>query len=113
MSLFLGENDWRELNDRGMNFIPTAGDTKHSGNALRSWHPDFWSGFARRGTVVPGGECVKKTARICKFLATFKVPVPGVSAMLLRSIPLSPAPTGGSSPGAEFLLCGTGTITRD
>jgi hypothetical protein len=39
--------------------------------SFATWHPNFWSGFARRGTVVPGGECVKKTAQNCKFSAQF------------------------------------------
>jgi len=36
---FLGVGDGRELNDRGMNFIPTAGDTKLGGNELRFLAP--------------------------------------------------------------------------
>jgi len=48
---FLGVLNGRELNDRGMSFIPTSGEARRGGNAIRSWHPDLWSGFARRGTV--------------------------------------------------------------
>ena len=36
---FLGVNNGRELNDRGMNFIPTSGYTKRGGNALRYLAP--------------------------------------------------------------------------
>src|SRR6188472_4555115 len=71
---FLGVSNWRELNDRGMNFIPTSGDAKLGGNELRHLAPRFWSGFARRDTVVPGGECVKKTAENCKFPAKLRGP---------------------------------------
>jgi hypothetical protein len=68
---FLGVSIWRELNDRGMNFIPTWETRNSVETSFAAWHPDFWSGFARRGTVVPGGECVKKTAGNCKFPAEF------------------------------------------
>src|ERR1041384_8877736 len=68
---FLGVVNGRELNGRGMNFIPTSGNATRGGNAYRSWHPDLWSGFARRGTVVPGGEGVKKTAKKRRFSAHF------------------------------------------
>jgi hypothetical protein len=86
---FLGVGDGRELNDRGMNFIPTSGNAKRGGNALRSWHPDFWSGFARRGTVVPDGECVKKTAENWPFSAGFYLVDLG-SARALPSLPPLP-----------------------
>jgi hypothetical protein len=36
---FLGVSIWRELNDRGMNFIPTSGDAKLGGNELRHLAP--------------------------------------------------------------------------
>ncbi len=36
---FRGVSDWRELNDRGMNFIPTAVDTKLGGDELRFLAP--------------------------------------------------------------------------
>ena len=68
---FLGVSIWRELNDRGMNFIPTWETRNSVETSFATWHPDFWSGFARRGTVVRGGECVKKTAENCKFPAKF------------------------------------------
>jgi hypothetical protein len=68
---FLGVSNWRELNDRGMNFIPTWETRNPVETGFATWHPNFWSGFARRGTVVPGGECVKKTAQNCKFSAQF------------------------------------------
>jgi hypothetical protein len=38
---FLGVSIWRELNDRGMNFIPTW-ETRNSVEAsFATWHPDF------------------------------------------------------------------------
>src|SRR6478609_4811795 len=54
-----------------MSFIPTSGTRNAVEERSATWHPNFWSGFARRGTVVPTGECVKKTARNCKFLVLF------------------------------------------
>jgi hypothetical protein len=56
-----------------MNFIPTWETRNSVETSFAAWHPDFWSGFARRGTVVPGGECVKKTAENCKFPAEFAI----------------------------------------
>jgi len=38
---FLGVDNWRELNDRGMNFIPLRETRNSVETSFASWHPDF------------------------------------------------------------------------
>jgi hypothetical protein len=78
---FLGFEYWRELNDWGMNFIPTSVRETAVKLGFAAWHVAgtliFWSGFARRGTVVPGNECVKNRPKIANFLL-FSRRLPGL-----------------------------------